>query len=101
MVVAPQIGMFSFGEEPLNAGEMGTIQCAVIKGDSPMDIDFIFDNKPIISGEQDVVISKSGKRAKQLTIESVGANHAGEYTCVASNAAGSTSRSAVLAVNGT
>ncbi|KAJ8667921.1 hypothetical protein QAD02_009584 [Eretmocerus hayati] len=99
--VSPQIGMFSFGQEPLNAGEMATVQCAVIKGDFPVDIVFMFGNNIVLSGHHDIVISESGKRAKQLTIESVGAKHAGEYTCIASNAAGSTSRTANLAVNGT
>lgn len=92
--------MFSFGEEPFNAGDMATIQCSVTKGDSPADIDFMFNSNPISSDNEDIVMSNSGKRAKQLTIESVQAKHVGEYTCVVSNRAGSTSRSASLAVNG-
>lgn len=36
-----------------------------------------------------------------MAIEAVSARHAGEYTCTASNAAGATSYSATLAVNGT
>lgn len=92
--------MFSFGQEPLNAGDMATIQCAVIKGDFPVEISFMFGDQPVKADHQDIVISESGRRAKQLTIESVGAKHAGDYTCVASNFAGSTSRTATLAVNG-
>ena len=93
--------MFSFGQEPLNAGDMATIQCAVIKGDFPVEIMFMFKEKSIEINHQDIIISESGRRTKQLTIESVGAQHTGEYTCVASNVAGSTSRTATLAVNGT
>lgn len=100
-LVAPQIGIgFTFGEEPLNAGDMATITCAVIKGDAPLDIDMMFKGDPIDMNKSGVVISNSGKRAKQLMIEAVEARHAGEYTCVASNSAGSTSRSTILAVNG-
>ena len=95
------MGMFSFGEEPLNEGDMGSIQCAIIKGDSPVSISFFFENEPIVSGQNDMTILKSGKRTKQLNIESVKANHSGNYVCTASNAAGSVSRSALLTVNGT
>ena len=98
-LVAPQIGMFSFGEEPLNAGDMASVQCAVMKGDFPLEIAFMFEGNPIES-YSDIVVSENGKRIKQLLIDSVNAKHAGEYTCVASNIAGSTSRSAMLAVNG-
>lgn len=79
---------------------MASVQCAVTKGDYPLEIVWMFANKPIELEDQGVIISESGRRAKQLTIEAVMAKHAGEYTCVASNAAGSTSRSVLLAVNG-
>lgn len=80
---------------------MATITCAVIKGDSPLGIEIMFEGNPIEPNKPGLLLTDSGKRAKQLMIESVEAKHAGEYTCVASNSAGSTSRSAVLAVNGT
>lgn len=93
--------MFSFGEEPANAGDMAAVQCAVIKGDLPIEIVWMFADQPIYKPQRDIIISDSGSRLKQLTIEAVAARHAGEYTCIASNAAGSVSRSAVLNVNGT
>ena len=61
----------------------------------------MFEGRPIQSNREDTIITDSGKRLKQLTIENVAARHAGEYTCVASNTAGSVSRSAILKVNGT
>ncbi|XP_014598785.1 PREDICTED: Down syndrome cell adhesion molecule-like protein Dscam2 isoform X1 [Polistes canadensis] len=97
--VAPQIGQISFGEEPVNAGDLVSVQCVVTKGDSPLEITWTFDGRPINHDRMDVIVSNSGKRVKQLTIESVAARHAGEYTCVASNVAGSTSHSAKLDVN--
>lgn len=99
-VVAPQIGVFTFGDEPLNAGDIASVTCAVTKGDLPMEIEWMFRNEPIDEKREDIIISNLGKRGKQLSIEAVGARHVGEYTCVASNLAGSTSRSAILAVNG-
>lgn len=100
-VVSPQIAPISFGDEPVNAGDLVSVQCVVTKGDSPLEITWTFDSQPIRSDRMDVILSSSGKRVRQLTIESVAARHAGEYTCVASNAAGSTSHSAKLDVNGT
>lgn len=76
-------------------------QCVVTKGDFPLEITWTFNGHPIQSYHGDVIVSDTGKRVKQLTIESVAARHAGEYTCVASNAAGSVSHSAILDVNGT
>ena len=85
----------------MNAGDVILMQCAVMKGDIPLQIEWMFEGRPIDSSQTDVIVSDYGKRAKQLSIEAVAARHAGEYTCVASNNAGSTSRSAILAVNGT
>ncbi|XP_076297100.1 Down syndrome cell adhesion molecule 1 isoform X19 [Lasioglossum baleicum] len=99
VMVSPQIAPISFGDEPVNAGDLVSVQCVVTKGDSPLEITWTFDSQPIRPDRMDVIVSNSGKRVKQLTIESVAARHAGEYTCVASNAAGSTSHSAKLDVN--
>ncbi|XP_026825577.1 Down syndrome cell adhesion molecule-like protein Dscam2 isoform X21 [Ooceraea biroi] len=99
VMVSPQIGPISFGDEPVNAGDLVSVQCVVTKGDSPLEITWTFDGRPIQSYHSDVIVSDTGKRVKQLTIESVAARHAGEYTCVASNAAGSVSHSATLDVN--
>lgn len=107
--MAPQIAPFSFGDEAANAGEMATVQCAVIKGDLPIDIVWSLNGIPIESDStspdsnhqhRDIAVRKSGKRASTLTIESVAARHAGLYSCSASNKAGSTSHSADLSVNG-
>lgn len=101
---------FSFGEEAANAGEMATVQCAVIKGDLPLKIVWSLNGRPIeagrVSGDHgynspDIVVSRGSKRISTLTIDSVAARHAGEYKCAATNAAGSTSHTSVLSVNGT
>ena len=61
----------------------------------------MFNSEPIDPAKHEITVSETGKRTKQLTLDSVHATHAGEYTCIASNIAGSTSRSATLVVNGT
>ncbi|XP_043478441.1 Down syndrome cell adhesion molecule-like protein Dscam2 isoform X32 [Leptopilina heterotoma] len=98
VMVAPQISPFSFGEEPVNAGEIASVQCAILKGDLPLEITWMF-NAHLIESDQSDIFIESERRRKQLTIEAVSARHAGEYTCIASNIAGSVSRTATLDVN--
>lgn len=98
--MAPQISTFSFGDEPLNAGDTASLTCIVTKGDSPLEIIWMFNNEPIDPIQHEIIVTETGKKTKQLTIDSVHARHVGEYTCIASNNAGSTSRSATLVVNG-
>ncbi|CAB3363289.1 Hypothetical predicted protein [Cloeon dipterum] len=98
--VLPQIAPFTFGDESLNAGELVTATCSITKGDSPISISWFFNTSEIESGDGDVVISKISKKVSALTIESARANHMGEYTCVAKNAAGASNFSTSLHVNG-
>lgn len=75
------------------------VSCAVTKGDLPLEISWLLNGRPA-----DTTISinmdSSRKRVSQLSIDSVSAEHAGEYTCLAKNKAGITSFSALLNVNG-
>nr|CAD7258839.1 unnamed protein product [Timema shepardi] len=97
--VVPQILPFSFGEDPANAGDMSVVQCAVVKGDSPIKISWTLDGVEISPGYQGILISQMSQRISALSIEAVKARHGGEYTCRASNAAGTTSHSSRLIVN--
>lgn len=100
-LVAPQIAPFSISEEPANWGEQISAVCSILKGDLPIELRWSL-NGEIITGftHPDVTITNT-KKTSLLTIESVTARHAGEYSCVASNLVGSVSRSAILSVNGT
>lgn len=80
---------------------MATVQCAVVKGDLPVGIVWSLNGRIIGNDYPDIVVSRSSKRVSTLTIDSVAARHAGEYSCTASNAAGSVVHLAVLSVNGT
>lgn len=91
-----------FGDEPASWGELVSVTCSVAKGDQPLEISWAFNGTPIGSNHgSDVVVASTNKKNSVLTIESVAARHAGEYTCSASNRAGATSHSAQLTVNGT
>lgn len=97
--VPPKIAPFSFGEDPANFGESSTITCNVMAGDLPINIEWRLNDAPV--DESLVSISKGGKRMSFLTIDSVTGYHAGNYTCVALNPAGSVEHSSRLIVNGT
>ncbi|XP_076655521.1 Down syndrome cell adhesion molecule 1 isoform X16 [Halictus rubicundus] len=100
VMVAPQILPFTFGDEPASWGELVSVTCSVAKGDQPLEISWAFNGTPIDSHHgSDVVVASTNKKNSVLTIESVAARHAGDYTCSASNRAGATSHSAQLTVN--
>jgi len=99
-LVAPEIAPFVLSEKPANWGETVTATCTILKGDQPIQIEWALNGQPISHDVSDITIVTS-KRVSLLTIDAVTASHAGEYTCVATNAAGGTSYSASLAVNGT
>lgn len=100
LVVPPQILPFTVGEEAVNSGDPASLNCLVHKGDLPLNITWLHNNKPL-GHEFGVMIFLNGKRTSSLSIDSVSAEHAGEYSCVAENQAGSDRHSAVLNVNGT
>lgn len=96
--VPPKIVPFHFGEEPSNFGESTSIQCSVIAGDLPIDIMWLLNGQPLI--DDSVSVAKLNKRLGNLNIESVDGHHAGNYTCVASNRAGTAEQTDLLIVNG-
>nr|XP_050870201.1 cell adhesion molecule Dscam2-like isoform X50 [Vespula vulgaris] len=98
VMVAPQILQFSFGDTSLNSGEMLSVGCTIVKGDFPVTLTWTFNDVPINSSQHDIHIVTS-KRVSFLNIDNVAARHSGTYKCIATNAAGSDSHTAVLSVN--
>ncbi|CAB3363288.1 Hypothetical predicted protein [Cloeon dipterum] len=93
--VLPQIMPFSFGDETINAGDVVSVTCTVAKGDSPITISWFFNGTEIESTD-DITISKISRKISSLSIDSARADHMGEYTCVAKNAAGASNFSTML-----
>lgn len=99
--VLPQITPFATGSQPTHLGQYITYQCTLTEGDLPLNIRWTFNNQPLFNDEdQDILIAKMGRRSSVLTIESVAARHAGNYTCHGENAAGRASYSTQLRVIG-
>ncbi|KAI9583340.1 hypothetical protein GQX74_005088 [Glossina fuscipes] len=96
--VLPQIIPFDFGEESINELDMVSASCTVNKGDLPMDIYWTKNGGRLYTNDG-LVIMRHSPRLSVLSLESVRARHAGNYTCVATNNAGVTKQSSLLAVN--
>lgn len=90
---------FDFGEDPINSDELTSLTCSVNKGDLPLEIFWTHNNKTV-SENEGITVMQMNKKISTLSIDSVNAEHAGTYTCVAKNSAGSASHSAELKVNG-
>lgn len=86
-------------DEAVNWGDSVSAVCTIVSGDSPLEISWALNANPIDQSHRISVTTT--KRNSLLSIDSASPNHAGTYTCVASNAAGATSYSAELTVNGT
>lgn len=97
--VLPKIHPFSFGSEPASAGETISVQCTISIGDLPVVFSWMFREKPVVV-EQGVSIVPIGKKVSVLNIDNASEEHAGNYTCIAANAAGLTSYSSELIVEG-
>lgn len=69
------------------------------EGDLPLHINWKL-NDHSVDNYAEMTVSKVGKRSSMLTIESVSHTIAGNYTCEANNAAGSSSYTTELQVNG-
>lgn len=77
-----------------------SLMCSISKGDLPLTINWLYNNQSITLVDG-VMARQVSKKMSTLEIESVQAHHIGEYTCTATNKAGTSSYSAYLHVNGT
>ncbi|KAL0880928.1 hypothetical protein ABMA27_002096 [Loxostege sticticalis] len=100
VMVPPLIMPFNFGEMPSNPGDGVVVNCVATKGDLPLEISWTFSSETLDSSlHRDIMTTPLGPRASALTINSVSANHQGNYTCIAQNAAGRAEYAATLVVN--
>lgn len=98
--VIPRIVPFTFEKGPASTGQDITVMCAVPDGDLPIEISWYLNEKSLVE-YSGISSTKFGKRNQVLSIESVDAQHSGNYTCSARNKAGSVSYTTELKVYGT
>ncbi|GAB6020816.1 Down syndrome cell adhesion molecule-like protein 1 [Chamberlinius hualienensis] len=99
VMVLPKIAPFAFQEDLVREGMRAQIQCAISEGDTPLTVQWIKDGHLITNGLQDVYITHVDEYSSNLAIKSVTPRHNGNYTCIASNKAGSTTHTTLLSVN--
>lgn len=98
VLVLPHINPFSF-EEDANFGDSVQLSCYVSKGDLPLRLSWLFNGKPIFA-HLGILTSKFGERSNMLNVPSLTGDNGGVYTCVATNAAGTSNFSTTLNVHG-
>jgi len=76
-----------------------SVTCLISTGDLPIDIEWFF-NEYGISSYSGISVMKGGKRNSVLSIDSVQARHAGNYSCRAKNHAAAVNYTTDLIVNG-
>ena len=90
---------FTFGSGAMNEGAFAQISCVVTEGDEPLKLSWSFHGHNLTTGSG-IQITDIGTRTSILMIHNVGHRHVGDYTCKASNNAGSSTHTAILNVNG-
>lgn len=94
----PHINPFDV-EDEVNNGDSVQLQCHVSKGDRPLTISWSFHGEEL-SSHMGIETTKLGDRSSVLIINSAMAAHTGNYTCTATNRAGSSNYTTSIYVNG-
>lgn len=70
------------------------------KGDTPINIKWTLNSRPLINNEEGITILKLSPKTSVLNIASVAENHRGLFKCIAENKAGMAYYASELNVNG-
>lgn len=92
----PQIEQFHFNSNGVNGGQAVRVMCMVTSGDLPIDIYWLKDGQPLLRS----IYHKIDEYTLILSLRQTTIGDSGNYTCVASNAAGLASRWSTLKVKG-
>lgn len=89
----------------MNFDDAATAVCTITKGDLPINIRWTFygdDFKETrnLTTNDGVVITRNSQKVSMLAIDALKARHRGNYTCHATNKAGTAEHSAFLFING-
>lgn len=92
----PQIDQFNFNQNGVNGGQPVRIMCIVSAGDLPITMYWLKNGEPLIRS----IHHKIDEYTSMLSFRQAEIADAGNYTCVAKNAAGENRKSSVLKVKG-
>ena len=96
--MAPKVVPFS-APSNLQQGDRATLTCTVARGDSPLTLMWMKDGEPI-PRENSYKVLNFDEFNSMLTLESLNLEHIGNYSCRASNLAGSSTVATQLNVYG-
>lgn len=101
-IVAPKIVPFSRRTSSLQKGERITLTCTIAKGDTPISITWQKDEGNIknLMKDDDIKVIAFDEFNSMLTIEDLDVHHIGNYSCLASNSAGTAIHYQTVHVNG-
>ena len=94
----------------LRLGERLTLTCAVTKGDLPLTMSWVVDQRPVAAAAGAVAASPAGAHVKTLqinaftsilSIDSLQLPNSGNYSCVVRNAAAMVTQSQLVLIRGT
>lgn len=97
-VTPPKIQPFGFPSNPLLSTKV-IVHCIALDGDEPLTFAWTKDGRRLTSGNS-IHIKQLSETVSSLTVLEVGAKDMGNYTCTASNTAGSDSATSRLVVKG-
>ncbi|UXI20602.1 Brain-specific angiogenesis inhibitor 1 [Sarcoptes scabiei] len=99
VLVRPVIEPFKFPQS-LHQSQRYNLLCTVVKGDPPIKVEWFKDGQRLLMGSLPRTnIIHVTDYSVTLAFESVQTDHRGNYTCIASNGAGSSSHSASMIIH--
>lgn len=80
-------------------GDRASLTCSVVKGDLPLTITWLKDDRRI-DPSQHMSVKQVDQYNSILVIENLGSDHTGNYSCVVRNSAAQVENTQALLVNG-
>ncbi|XP_040563720.1 cell adhesion molecule Dscam2 isoform X2 [Lepeophtheirus salmonis] len=97
VIVSPKIVPFA-APASLQQGERISLTCTIARGDAPLTLSWVKNNRPLNNNVGQKIISFDSYNS-MLTIEALSLHHIGTYTCLARNKAGSAEYSQHITVH--
>ena len=96
--VAPLVESFTFPKN-LTRGKRLRVICTITEGDRPLEVEWHKDGVPL-RPSKNVQVQRIDEYTSLLGIAYLDTEHAGNYSCVASNSVAKFAKSAILTIRG-